>query len=130
MTSLSAPPDPAQRHRVQAQPSVKAFIVQHKPVSIGILLLLLVFVALLVPAVIGSGSWKVTDATSCSSWSSANQNQQTAYAHLYVTEHGALPNGESSRDSIERAINSGCTAAFAYDEADSVNVVQAIDGRY
>lgn len=102
----------------------------HKRLSGGLLVLVVLFVVLFVPALITAGSWKVTDSSPCSSWSSANQAQQTAYARLYVREHGPLPSGATSPTSIESAINGGCTAAFAYDEADNVNVIQAINGRY
>jgi hypothetical protein len=93
-------------------------------------LVLIAFVGLLVPGMVGAGSWTVTDATSCSAWSSANHNQQAAYARLYVKEHGPLASGASSAGSIEAAINNGCLGAFAYDEPDTVNVVQALKGRY
>lgn len=130
MTGVSAPTDPARRPHARAQPSLKALALQHRRASLTIAALLLVFVALLLPGIIGSGSWKVTDATSCAAWSSANQNQQAAYARVYVNQHGPLPSGATSAERIENAINSGCTAAFAYDEADRVTVVQAINGRY
>src|SRR5437588_5496148 len=130
MSGISAPPDPAPRTQLSAQPSLRRLIVRHKRLSLALLAALAVFVAVLVPEVVGSGSWKVTDASSCSAWSSANQAQQAIYVRLYVKEHGSLPSGATSGDSIETAINSGCTAAFAYDEADTVNVVQAIKGRY
>jgi hypothetical protein len=105
-------------------------MLQHKRVSLAVTVLVVAFGAALVPAVLTSGSWKVRDSSSCSTWSSANQAQQTAYTRMFVKEHGPLPNGARSPAGIEAAINSGCTAAFAYDEADTVNVTQAINGRY
>jgi hypothetical protein len=89
-----------------------------------------VFAAIVVPEVIGAGSLKVTDSTSCATWGAANQLQQEAYARLYVKEHGPLQSGATSPTSIEDAINRGCTAAFGFDEADTVDVIQAVKGQY
>jgi len=72
----------------------------------------------------------VSDSTSCSGWSSANQVQQHAYARLYVQEHGSLSNGARDAASVEAAINKGCLQAFGSDVADNVTVLQAINDQY
>lgn len=113
-----------------AQPSLWRLLLRHRALSLGLLAVVAIFAAVVVPEMVGAGSLKVTDSTSCSTWGAANQIQQEAYARLYVREHGPLRNGSSSPAGIEDAINSGCTAAFGYDEADSVDVVQAIKGQY
>jgi hypothetical protein len=123
-------PEAASPRLVATQPSLWRLIARHKAASLAVLALLVAFVAVLVPEVVGAGSWKVSDATACSTWGAANQGQQAAYARLYVREHGPLSNGATSASSIVTAINNGCTAAYGYDEADSVNVLQAIKGRY
>lgn len=122
--------DGGQQTRPAAQTSVRAFVMRHKPVSVGALAALVVIVAVVLPAIPWSGSRNVSDSSPCSTWSSANRSQQRAYARLYVREHGPLPTGATSPDSVESAITAGCTAAYAYDDADTVNVIQAIDGRY
>jgi hypothetical protein len=91
-----------------------------------LLAVIALFAAIIVPEVIGAGSRKITDATSCSTWGASSQLKQDAYARLYVKQHGPLRGGASVVD----AINRGCTAAFGYDEADNVTVVQAIKGQY
>jgi hypothetical protein len=123
-------PGSASRSARAFTPSLRALALRHKGLSLTVLALLILFVAVLVPAIVGAGSWKVADSTACSAWGAANQAQQTAYARLYVKEHGPLPSGATSPTAVETAINNGCTAAYDYDEADSVNVVQAINGRY
>ena len=111
-------------------PSLTRFVLRHKYESLAVLALVLAFVALMALAFVGRGSWSVTDASSCSTWSSANGRQQTAYARRYLTEHGALPNGSTSPARVVAAVNNGCLGAFAYDVADQTNVIQAIKGQY
>ena len=112
-------------------PSLRAFIARNKPIAISaIAAVILLLAAVVALGVVGSGGWHVRDATSCSAWSSANQDQQSTYARLYVAEHGPLPSGARDPASVKAAIDNGCLSAFAYDEADTVNVSQAINGRY
>lgn len=132
MTSTSAstqgapPPGPGDE-----APSLRAFIARNKRLSISaITVVVALLAAVVILGVAGSGAWHVRDSTSCSGWSSANQSQQTAYARLYVNEHGALPSGASDLASVKATIDNGCLSAFGYDEADTVNVVQAIKGQY
>jgi hypothetical protein len=112
------------------QPSIRRYLLQHKRASLAVLAVLVVLVGPVVPELVATGTWKVTDSTSCQSWSSANPRQQTAYARLYVQRHGSLANGATSPARIEYAVNYGCLQAFGYDEADQVTVLQAIDGKY
>jgi hypothetical protein len=120
----------AARHHATTQPSLWRFVLHHKAVSLAVLALLLAFGALIAGEMVGRGSLRVSDSTSCSTWAAANEAQQASFARLYVREHGALTNGARSPTAIITAVNDGCTAAFGYDEADSVTVVQAIKGRY
>jgi hypothetical protein len=111
--------------------SLRAFIGRNKRVSIAaITVVVALLAAVVILGVAGSGAWQVRDSTLCSGWGSADQVQQTSYARRYVREHGPLPNGASDPASVKAAIDSGCLGAFGYDEADTVNVVQALNGRY
>jgi hypothetical protein len=111
-------------------PSVRDLVGRHKAVSLSVLVVLLLFVAIVVPEVLSAGTLKITDSTSCSAWSSARPSQQAAYVRLYLAAHRALPNGSTSRASIEHAVDYGCIQAYSFDEADSVTVLQAIKHEY
>lgn len=124
-TERAAPRSPS-----DASWTARTLISRHKRASTGVLALLVVMVALLVAGVVGARAGAVSDSTTCSEWGSANQNQQQAYASLYVREHGALRGGASNAASVEAAINKGCMQAFASDVDDSVNVYQAINNQY
>jgi hypothetical protein len=128
-TATTSSADPTRPPR-PAQPSIRAFLRQHKWIPIAALAVLVVFVAVIVPEIAGAGAWKVTDSTPCSAWSAANPRQQAAYARRYVERHGSLANGATSPAAIEAAINNACIQTFAYDEADTVSVLQAINGQY
>lgn len=110
--------------------TMRKLIARHKRLSIGSLALLVVMLALLVAAIAGSTAGAVGDTTSCAGWGSANQDQQQAYAALYVREHGSLPSGARDAASVEASINRGCMQAFGSDVADTVNVYQAINHQY
>jgi|GEM_PF-4835845 len=129
VTASTSSPDPAPSARL-GQPSLRALVLKHRWIAVGALVLVLLFGVLLIPEIVTAGRWKVTDSTSCSAWSSANSRQQAAYARLYVRRHGSLENGATSPAAIEGAINNACLQAFAYDEADNVTVLQAINGQY
>jgi hypothetical protein len=110
--------------------TMRSLIARHKRASIGALALFVVMLALLVAAIAGSTAGAVTDSTSCAGWGSANQDQQQAYAGLYVREHGSLASGARDAASVEASINRGCMQAFGSDVADTVNVYQAINRQY
>ena len=110
--------------------SVRALVARHKLAGLGAAALIAVTLAMILVAVIGSRGGAVSDATTCTQWSSANQSRQTAYARLYVREHGALAGGATSTGSVIAAINTGCNQAFDEDVSDNVTVVQAISGSF
>ena len=110
--------------------TTRALIARHRRLSLSVLAIIVVMVALLVAGIAGSNAGAVSDASTCSAWSSANQGQQQAYAGLYVREHGALPGGATSTASVAAAIDKGCMQAFGSDAADLVNVYQAINRQY
>jgi len=89
-------------------------------------LLLAILIAIILGGILTSRTLVVSDSTSCSSWTSANQTEQRDYAERYVREHGALSGGGSSPADVVAAINRGCQDAFTNDVEDSVSVVDAI----
>ena len=86
--------------------------------------------AMTLVAIFGPKAGAVTDTTTCSQWGSANQDQQTAYAKLYLREHGPVRGGVASPASVITRLNNGCTQAFASDVSDTTTVVQAISGHF
>jgi hypothetical protein len=106
--------------------TLRSLIARHKVASLVVAGLCALTVGPLVMAAIGSKAGAVTDATTCAQWGSANQNVQTAYARLYVREHGAVPRYGSSPAAVINAINFGCGEAFGDDVSDTATVVQAI----
>ena len=130
MTGISTLTQPTAPQGGADQWSTRSLIAAHKRGSVVAVTLLAVLVAMFLVAVLGPRGAAVTSSTSCSSWGSASQLQQQAYANLYLREHGHVSRGGSNVASVAAAINSGCTAAFASDEEDTVSVVQAINGQY
>jgi len=103
---------------------------RYKGLSAAALALLVVMLGFFALEILGPRAGPVSDSTSCSQWSSANEAQQSAYAGLYVKEHRSLPSGARDAASVLAAINTGCMQAFGSDVPDTVNVVQAISGRF
>jgi hypothetical protein len=110
--------------------TVRALLVRHKLAAAGLAAVIAVMLAMILVAVLGSKGGAVSDSTTCSQWSSANESRQAAYARLYVREHGQLPSGDTSPAGVIGAINKGCNLAFGEDVSDTVTVVQAISGRF
>ena len=50
--------------------------------------------------------------------------------NTYVKEHGPLPSGASDAGTIEGVIDSGCTQAYGFDEADTITVLEAVRHQY
>lgn len=110
--------------------TLRKLIAENRALSLGAAAFILALAATIVLGAIESGPVRVSDSTACSTWGSANHNEQDAYARLYVKEHGALSSGARDIASVEDAINAGCTQAFSFDEADTVTVLQAIKHEY
>jgi hypothetical protein len=87
-------------------------------------------VVTIVLVALGAKASALTDSTTCTQWGSTNQNGQTAYARLYLKEHGAVPRFGSSPAAVIDAINYGCGVAFGDDVSDTATVVQAIHGTF
>ena len=123
-------PDPPSTRTDDAAVSpwtIRGLIAAHPKPALGVAALIVVSVALIVVAALGARGGTVNDATTCTQWGSANQNQQTAYASLYVGEHGPVARRWGpAPDGVINAINAGCAQAFGDDVSDTVTVVQAI----
>lgn len=109
--------------------TVRGLIAAHKPVALAAVAVCAVMVAMFLVGVLGPKAGAVTDATTCSQWGSAHWSQQTAYARLYVREHGAV-DGQASPMAIITTINDECMVAYGEDVDDTTSVVQAISGNF
>lgn len=111
--------------------TIRSLVTRHKMAAtlagavMGILL-----ASILVAVFASTGGGAVSDATTCTQWGSANQDQQAAYARLYLREHGPLRGAATSPARVINAINTGCTHAYIDDVSDTTTVVQAISGHY
>ncbi len=95
--------------------------------SLAVATLCAVVVGFFVLIALGPKSGAVTDATTCAQWGSTNVSLQSAYARLYLREHGSLdPRWGPGPTGVINAINAGCYQAFGEDVSDSATVVQAI----
>jgi hypothetical protein len=110
--------------------SLLALLTRDKRVLAGVLVLLASIVGVAVIEIEGPKVTSVSDSTSCSQWGSVTDNEQAAYARLYLREHRVLPDGATGVANVEYAINFGCVQAYGSDEEDSVSVLQAIRGQY
>jgi hypothetical protein len=106
--------------------NTRELIGRHKVAAISVVVVLLLLAAFIVGAIASSTPLSLSDSSTCTTWSSANQNQQTAYARKYVQEHGPLSGGARDPASVVAAINVGCNDAFDNDVQDDITVVQAI----
>ncbi len=111
-------------------PTLWGLIGRHKRVSAAVIGVLLLLVGIVVAGDLGARVSRISDTTPCSVWSSATGTQRDAYAALYVEEHGPLSGGASDAATIETQIDYGCQQAYGFDEADTVNVLQAIRHQY
>lgn len=124
MTDITASTEPAGRE-LDAW-TARALVARHKAVAIGTLAVVVLLIAFTVAGIASSGQLVVSDASTCTAWSSANYTQQRAYAARYVREHGSLPGGARDAASVLAAIDNGCDQAFSNDVQDTITVVQAI----
>jgi hypothetical protein len=106
--------------------TTRALFARHKLVGLSAVALVLLLLAIIVGGVLASSPAVVTDSSTCSTWSSANQTTQHAYAVRYVREHGPLRGGVTAPASVVAAINVGCTQAFNNDVQDDVTLVHAV----
>jgi hypothetical protein len=110
--------------------TIRGLIAKHKAAALVVAGLFALTAVTLVFVALGSNGRAVTDATTCTQWGSTNQTGQTAYAELYLKEHGPIPRWGGSRADVINAINWGCGVAFGDAVSDTATVVQAIDGTF
>jgi hypothetical protein len=106
--------------------TTRALFARHKVVGISALALLLLLLVIVVGGLLAASPVVVNDATTCSTWSSANQTEQQAYGRRYLSERGSVSGGPRSAAGVVSAINAGCTQAFDNDVQDDITVVKAI----
>ncbi len=126
MTSLSDSMD----REPPAQPdyavwNTRLLFARHKALGIGSLVLFAILLVIIIGGLASSTPVHVTDASTCSAWSSADQNGQQAYAESYLREHGPV-GGSKNPANVIAAINNGCGQAFDNDVQDDITVVKAI----
>jgi hypothetical protein len=110
--------------------TVRRLAARHKLAALGVAAVVVLVLVMILTVIFGPKAGAVTDATTCTQWGSANQNQQAAYARLYVREHGPVRGGRTSPASIIASINDGCMQAYGVDASDTTTVVQAIAGKF
>jgi hypothetical protein len=111
--------------------TMRGLIAEHRMAALVAAALCALLVGTLALVALGGGkAGPLNDATTCTQWGNANQNRQTAYARLYVSEHGAVPKYGATPAGVINAINFGCGMAYGDDVADTATVVQAINGTF
>ncbi|HTX31493.1 MAG TPA: hypothetical protein VMD09_08905 [Solirubrobacteraceae bacterium] len=110
--------------------TIRGLIAEHRMAALVAAALCALLVGTLALVALGGKAGPLNDATTCTQWGNANQNRQTAYARLYVTEHGSVPKYGGTPAAVINAINFGCGVAYGDDVADTATVVQAIDGTF
>jgi hypothetical protein len=100
---------------------------RHKRVAAGLIALVLVLIAATLVTTISSPSRQpLSDSASCSQWAAGTTGQKSAYAHVYINEHGRFANTARNAASVETAINKACTKASYLGEADDVSILAAL----
>jgi hypothetical protein len=110
--------------------TIRALVARHKLAAWVAAAAVAVLLSMTLVAVFGAKAGAVSDSTTCTTWGSANQQQQNTYAKLYLREHGSLPNGKTSPASVVAAINTACTQAYTDDVSDTTSVIQALSGQF
>ena len=109
-------------------PTLRTIVRRHKAATAGAIAMVLVLVGVMAAAALPSAkAGALSDSSTCTAWTSASHAQQTAYAHLYVTEHGTGVSGGLGATSVESAVNSACNHAAYLGEADDISIVAALN---
>jgi ABC-type transport system involved in cytochrome c biogenesis permease component len=127
MATNSAPGDAAGPD-VSSNQGLSGLILAHKratAIVAGIVLVLIVISVL--PAVLGSSSGALNDATTCSEWAAASGDQKVAYAQLFLRENGSLTNAGQTPAAVQNTITQGCVRAAYLSEADDISVIGAVN---
>ena len=73
--------------------NTRALVARHKVAALAGLVAIALLLVIVVGGILTSRPVVVSDSTSCTTWGSANQTQQAAYARRYVGEHVAPARG-------------------------------------
>jgi hypothetical protein len=110
------------------RPTLRTISRRHKTATVATIAIVVVFVGVMAAAALPSArAGALKDSSTCSAWTAASQAQQTAYAHLYITEHGSNVSGALGAASVVSAVNSACNHAAYLGEADDISVVGALN---
>ena len=127
MATNSAPGDAAGPSASSNQ-GLSGLILAHKRATAIVVGIVLVLIAISVlPAVLGSSSGALNDATTCSEWAAASGDQQVAYAQLFLRENGSLTNAGQTAAAVQNTVSQGCVRAAYLGEADDVSVIGAVN---
>ncbi len=108
--------------------TLRTIVRRHKAATAGALAIVLVLIGVMAAAALPSAkAGALSDSSTCSAWSSASRAQQSGYAHLYITEHGAGVSGGLDAGSVESAIDGACNHAAYLGEADDIGLVAALN---
>lgn len=127
MTSNSRSGDAVPGRPVSEMPTLRGVVRAHKGVSVAVLAVVVFVVALAVAMAVASSDAKpalLTDASTCSQWSSAGRAQQTAYSRRYIGERA--DGGFLTVTAVTSAIHADCVTAAYLGESDDVSIVAAL----
>lgn len=114
-----------------AEPGLSAVILAHKRAAAVVVAVAVLAIALtVVPALLGSSSGALSDATTCSQWAAASAGQKSGYAQLYLHQYGSFSSAGRNLDAVQNTINRRCVQAAYLGEADDVSVLAAIQQAY
>jgi hypothetical protein len=109
-------------------PRIRTIVRRHKAATAGAIVVVLVLIGAMVAAALPSAkAGALSDSSTCSAWSAATQAQQSAYAHLYVTEHASSVSGGLAAANVESTINGDCNHAAYLGEADDISIIAALN---
>jgi len=129
--SMSTPASPAPQGQEVELWTFRGLVAKYPKASFAVAGLFAAMVVSLVLAVaLGTSAGAVTNATTCTAWGSTTVTQQTAYAELYLRQHGPVRNWGGTPADVLNAINWGCGVAYGDDVADTATVVQAINNDF
>jgi hypothetical protein len=118
---------------VDEPPTLWGAMLGHKRAAAAVIALLLAAIAVTVATAVSSSSASasaLTDATTCSAWTSASHAQQSAYSQLYLAEHLGSAGGARYVRAITSALDADCTQAAYLGESDDISLVAAIKREY
>lgn len=122
-----APPHARPRGSDLGLPSLREVVARHRRISALVIATVTLLVALTaVSAVSKPSRAPLTDASTCSTWTSADRRQQTAYAERYIQEYPASRIAGLGQAGVQSLISRDCRRAAYLAESDDISVVAAL----